>query len=60
MLKPGRSSDLAQKALRSHGNCELGTEYLKRDQAVVREVARKINRGHAASPERALEYVAVG
>ena len=39
---------------------QLRPEHLERDLAVVAEVVREVDRGHAALPQLALEAVAVG
>jgi hypothetical protein len=49
--------DLADEPLRADGRRQFGMQYLEGDQAIVLEVARKVDRGH--SPELALEHVAV-
>ena len=59
MLEPGGHADLAQEALGAERGGELGVEHLERDRAVVLEVVREIDRGHAAAAELALEHVAV-
>ncbi len=60
MLQLGRELDLAQEALGAERGGELGAEHLERDQPLVPQVAREIDRGHAALPELALDGVAVG
>ena len=60
VLQPGGEPDLAQEALRAERGGELGVQHLERDLAVVLEVVREIDRGHAPAAELALERVAVG
>ena len=58
VLQPGGEADLALEALGAEGGGELGMEHLERDRAVVPEVAREVDRGHAPAAELALERVA--
>ena len=60
MLELGRELDLAEEALGAERGGELGPEHLEGDQALVPQVAREIDRGHAALPELALDGVAAG
>ena len=60
MLQPGGEPDLAQEPLGAERGGELGVQHLERDLAVVLEVVREVDRGHAAAAELALERVAVG
>ena len=59
VLEPGGELDLAQEALGAERIGELGVEHLERDRAVVPEVLREPDRGHAAAAELALERVTV-
>ena len=52
--------DLALEALGAERGGELGQEDLEGDRAVVAEVVRQVDDGHAAAAELALERVAVG
>ena len=58
MLQPRRGGDLAAEAVGAQRGGEGGTEELEGDGAVVLEVAREIDGGHAAAAELALEDVA--
>ena len=60
MLEPGGDADLALEPLGAERRGELRMEHLERDRAVVPEVLREVDRGHAAAAELALEPVAVG
>ncbi len=59
MLEPGGEADLALEALGAERRGELRVEQLEGDRAVVLEVRREPDRGHAAASELALERVAV-
>ena len=59
MLEPGGELDLAQEPLGAQRRGELGVQHLERDGAVVPQVVREVDRGHAAAAELALELVAV-
>ena len=60
MLEPGGELDLALEALGAERGGELGVQDLERDRAVVLQVLREVDRGHAPTAERALDRVAVG
>ena len=60
MLERGRRPDFHHEALGAKHGGQLRLEHLDRDLAVVLEVVREIDGGHAASPELALERLAVG
>ena len=60
MLQMGDGLDLAQEPLGADHGRELGPQHLDGDLAVVLEVVREIDRGHAALPQLALDPVAVG
>src|SRR2546428_14123420 len=60
MLQIGRDLDLGEEPLGAEHRGQLGLEDLDRDLAVVFQVLREIPRGHPASPELALDAVAVG
>ena len=50
--------DLAQEAVAAERLGEVGAQHLERDVAVVLEVVREVDRGHAAGAELALDAVA--
>ena len=54
------SGSRARKRSAPSGGGELGAEDLDGDLAVVLEVVREVDRGHAALAELALEPIAVG
>ena len=60
VVEPGGEVDLAEKPLGTQGGSQFGVEHLERDRSVVPEIAREVDRGHAAAAELALEHVAVG
>ena len=60
MLEVGGGLDLAQEALGADDGGEFGAEDLDGDGAIVLEVVREVDRGHAALAELALDAVAVG
>ena len=60
MIETRGDLDLGQKSLGAEHGGELGPEHLERDLAVVLDVAREVDRGHAAGAELALDAVAVG
>jgi hypothetical protein len=60
MLEAGGESDLALEAVGTKGCGELGLDYLERDRAVVPPIEGEIDDRHAATPELALDGVAVG
>ena len=53
------TADLALEPFGAKGDRQLRVQDLEGDVAVVLEIAREIDRGHAAAPELALERVAV-
>ena len=57
VLQAGGEADLALEAFRAEGGGELGMEHLECDGAVMAEVAREPDRGHAPAAELALERV---
>ena len=59
VLQVGGGLDLAQEPFGADHGGEFGAEDLYRDVAVVFEITREIDRGHAALPELALDGVAV-
>jgi len=60
VLQRGRHLDLAEEALFAERGGELLAQDLHGDLAVVLEVVREIDRGHAPRAELALDAVAVG
>jgi hypothetical protein len=59
VLQLGRGLDLAVEALSAEQRCDGRVEHLERDPTFVPQVGGEIDGGHAASPELALEGVAV-
>ena len=59
VLQAGGEMDLAEKPIGSEGGGELGVEHLDRDGAIVLEVTREPDGGHASAAELALEGVPV-
>jgi hypothetical protein len=59
VLQPGGRPDLAQEPLGAEAAGERGEEDLEGDGAVVSEVTRQIDDGHAAAPELALEHIPI-
>ena len=53
-------ADLAQETLGADDGGQLGAEDLDGDLALVAEVVREVDRGHAALAELALQAVAIG
>ena len=60
MLQVGGELDLGQEPLGAEHGAELGVQHLDRDLAVVLEVVREVDGGHAAGADLALEAVLVG
>ena len=60
MLQLRRGPDLAQEPLAAERRAEVGMQHLDGDVAIVLEVVREIDGGHAAGAELALDAVAVG
>ena len=60
MLQIGGGLDLGQEPLGAEHRGQLAAQHLERDLAVVPQVVREIDRGHAALAELALDAVAVG
>src|SRR6185437_7219059 len=60
MTEPRREADLAEEAFRAERLADIGAQDLDGDLAVMPEIVREINRGHAARAELALEAVPVG
>src|SRR5437762_1109546 len=60
MLEMGSDADLGEEAFDAHDGGELRVEDLEGDLAVVLEVAREVDRRHAAGADLALDDVAIG
>ena len=60
MLQVRRDLDLAQEPLDAEHGAELGLEDLERDLALVPDVAREVDRRHAAFADLPLDGVAAG
>ncbi len=60
MLQRGSGLDLDHEALGAEHGGQLRLEDLDRDLAVVLEILRQVDRGHAAGAEFALDAVAIG
>ena len=60
MLEVGGGLDLGEEPLGADHGGQLGPQHLDRHLAVVPEVLRQVDGGHAARAELALEAVAVG
>jgi hypothetical protein len=59
MVQPDSQPDLALEPLRAQGCSDLGMEQLERHWPVVAQVAREVYGGHTATPELALDDVAI-
>ena len=57
-VSPRGHPDLAGEALGAEHRAQLGPEHLDRHLAVMLEVVRQVDRGHAAPAELALDGVA--
>src|SRR5436190_3422256 len=60
VLQVRRDSDLGEEALDAHHRRELGVENLERHQAIVLEIAREVDGGHAARADLAFDGVTIG
>ena len=60
MLEPCGEPDLAQEPVGAETGGQLGPEDLDRNRAIVAEVVRAVDHGHAAAAELPLDPVAVG
>ena len=58
MGEPRGHPDLTAEALGAEHRAQLGSEHLDRNLAVMPEVVREVDRGHAAPAELALDGVA--
>jgi hypothetical protein len=59
VLQAGGGLNLALEALGPESRSELGVEDFEGDRPLMPEIAREVDRGHAAAPQLALEHVAV-
>ena len=59
MLEIRRRPDLGEKSLRAERRREVGMQHLERDLPVVAYVLGEINGGHSATPELAVNAVAI-
>ena len=60
MLEPGGELDLLLEAIIADGGSQLGEHHLEGDRAVVVDVVRQIDRGHAPAAQLTLDLVAAG
>ena len=60
MLQLRRRLDLGQESLGADGHRELRPQHLDGDGTVVPDVARQIDRRHAAGPDLPLDVIAIG
>jgi hypothetical protein len=60
VLQPRRGADLGEETFRAQCGTQVRMQHLDRDVALVLEVMREVDGGHAAGAEFALEAVAVG
>ena len=59
MLKPRGETDLPEKPVTAEAQGELGVQRLERNRTIVPEIPCEVHRRHPASPELALDGVAV-
>ena len=59
MLQVRRDPDLGEEPLGAQHGAQLGIEHLERDVAIVLQVLREVDGGHAAGADLALDPVAV-
>jgi hypothetical protein len=59
MMESGGDPDLPFESGSAEGDRELGAEHLECDMAVVPQVPREVDRGHAAAAQLTLDRVAV-
>ena len=59
MLQVGRDPDLGQEAFDAEHGAEFRVEHLDGDRAVVADVVRQVDRGHAAGANLAVKSVAI-
>ena len=59
MLEAGRDLDLPHEALGAERMGQLLVQDLERHRPIVPEIARQVDRSHAAAAELALEQVAI-
>ena len=60
MLQRRRGLDLGEESLAPDHRGELGSQDLERDVAIVAEIPREVDRGHATGPELAFDPVVIG
>ena len=60
MLEVGRDLDLGEEPLDAEHGAEVGFQNLERDVAVVAQVAREVDGGHAARADLTLDLVVIG
>ena len=60
VIQPGGDLDLTQKPVGPEGRRQLGAEHLDRHLTVMLDVAREIDRRHAAPSQLALDGIAAG
>ena len=60
MVESRGEADFAEESLSAYRLGELGAKDLERHVAVVPEIARQIDRGHAPGAELSLDAVSVG
>jgi hypothetical protein len=60
MGETGRNLDLRQEAPTPERGGQLGLEHLHRDVAAMPEILRQVDGGHAATPDRPVQPVAIG
>jgi hypothetical protein len=60
MLQPRRQLDLAEEPLGAEHCRQLGVEDFQRDGAVVPQVLREIDDGHATAAQLTLDLIAAG
>src|SRR6185503_19818020 len=60
MLEPRQDANLSRKPVRTEGGGQLRTQHFHRELAIVLEVRRDVDRGHAAGAALALDEISVG
>lgn len=60
MLQVGGGLDLSQESLRPHDGPQFGLQHLEGNVAVVLEIVREIDGGHATFAELTQDLVAIG
>ena len=59
MLQAGRGADFAQEPLAAECRAEVGVQYFDRDVAIVFQVVRQVDGGHATRAECAFDAIAM-